>query len=198
MEKIVAASNNKNKIFEIKSILSDTGFEILSLKDAKIFVDPEETSSNFEGNALIKARTTASFTECMVIADDSGLEVDCLNGAPGVYSSRFAGENSSDEDNNQFLINKLKRLGLKNFPARFVCVIALIDEDKKEKTFKGYCEGEIILDPAGENGFGYDPYFFIKKFNKTMAQLNEYQKNSISHRGKALELLKTYIKGINL
>ncbi len=195
MGKIVVASNNKNKIFEIKSILADTGFDILSLEDSGIFVNPEETSSSFKGNALIKAHVTASLTDFMVIADDSGLEVDCLDGAPGVYSARYAGENSSDDENNIFLISKLKLLSLKRYPARFVCVIALIDGDKKEKTFKGCCEGEIILEAMGENGFGYDPYFFIPKFNKTMAQLNDSQKNSISHRGKALELLKTYING---
>ena len=197
MKKIVAASNNKNKIFEIKSILSDSGFDSLSLEDAGILINPEETSSSFEGNALIKARATASLTEFMVIADDSGLEVDCLDGAPGVYSARFAGENSSDDDNNQYLIKKLKNLKLENYPARFICVIALIDETGNEKTFKGSCEGQIILEAMGDNGFGYDPYFFIPKFKKTMAQLNESQKNSISHRGKALELLKTYLKEIN-
>lgn len=197
MKKIVAASNNKNKIFEIKTILSDTGFDSLSLKDAGILVNPEETSSSFEGNALIKARATASLTDFMVIADDSGLEVDCLDGAPGVYSARFAGENSSDDDNNQYLIKKLKSLKLENYPARFICVIALIDENGIEKTFKGSCEGQIVLEAIGDNGFGYDPYFFIPKFKKTMAQLSESQKNSISHRGKALKLLKTYLKGIN-
>jgi len=196
-KKLIAASNNENKILEIKSILSDTSFNVLSLKDACINVEPKETSTSFEGNAIIKARATAALTDHIVIADDSGLEVDCLDGAPGVISKRFAGINSSDNDNNQYLIKKLKRLNFKRYPARFVCVIAFIDENRNEKTFKGICEGEIVMEPAGDNGFGYDPFFYISELNKTMAQLNDSQKNSISHRGNALKLLHTYLKGIN-
>lgn len=194
MKKILAASNNKNKINEIKSILADTGYKIVSLKDAGIDIDPEESSTSFEGNALIKAREAAELTNNIVIADDSGLAVDCLDGAPGVYSKRFAGLNSTDNDNNKHLVITLKQLNLTRYPARFICVIALIDENKNEKTFKGTCEGEIVLNAIGSNGFGYDPYFYIPKFNKTMAQLNEFEKNSISHRGNALKLLHEFLK----
>lgn len=197
MKKIIAASNNKNKIKEIKQILSDTGYEILSLADAGIDVDPEETSNTFEGNALIKARAASEFTNFMVLADDSGLEVDCLEGLPGVKSKRYAGENASDDDNNRLLLRNLGQIDSDNFSARFKCVIAVVSPNGTEETFYGSCEGEIVNEPIGDKGFGYDPIFYIPDYKRTMAQLDDNEKNKISHRGAALEKVRDYLKELN-
>lgn len=194
MKTLIAASNNANKIHEIKAILSDLDYIILSLKDAGIDIDPEENGSTFEENALIKARDASKYTMFDVIADDSGLEVDCMNGLPGVMSKRFAGENSSDKDNNLYLIEKLKTFNLKKFNARFICTIAYIDNKGNELIFKGTCDGEIITKAMGSNGFGYDPFFYIPKYKKTFAQLTDEEKNAISHRGNALRALKKYLE----
>lgn len=194
LKTIIAASNNENKICEIKSILSGLNYEILSLKDAGIDIDPEEIGLTFQENAIIKAKAASFFTDLMVIADDSGLSVNCLNGLPGVISKRFAGENASDEDNNIHLVNKLKSIKKRKFKASFQCCIALIDQKGDIKVFKGSCSGEILMEPRGSNGFGYDPYFYMPKLKKTMAQLTEYEKNSVSHRGDALRKLKKYLE----
>lgn len=198
LKKIIAASNNKNKIREIKEILGELDIEIMSLKEAGIDIDPDENSDSFTGNALIKAREAALHTKLPVIADDSGLSVDCLDGRPGVKSKRFAGPMATDSDNNKYLIKVLSENECEDNSAHFVCVIAFIDENRKEHTFKGYCHGEIISDPAGINGFGYDPHFFVPRFNKTMAQMNDSEKNSVSHRGMALGKLKDYLKGLDI
>lgn len=198
MRTIIAASNNTNKIHEIKAILSDLNYKVLSLNEAGIEISPEETSTTFEGNALIKARAAANHTKFPVIADDSGLIVDCLNGLPGVKSKRFAGENASDEENNLYLIKKLKDTNSKFYTAHFVCAIALIDSKGNETIYNGNCDGEIVTKAMGTNGFGYDPYFYIPKFKKTMAQLTSDEKNSISHRGNALEKLKNYLESSSL
>ncbi len=195
MKKIIAASNNDNKIYEIKKILDGSGYNVISLKEAGIEINPEEISSTFEGNALIKARAAASLLKSMVIADDSGLSVDCLNGLPGVKSKRFAGPDSEDSDNNKYLINQLEMKDCRDYKAQFICVIALIDENGNEFTFRGSCRGEIVFEPKGKNGFGYDPYFYIPEFKKTMAQMSDYEKNSISHRGNALRKLRLFLEG---
>ena len=196
MKIIVAASNNKNKIHEIKSILISTGFKIISLKEVGIEIEPEENGMSFAENALIKARAYAENSDYMVIADDSGLVVDCLDGLPGIKSKRYAGENACDDENNKFLVKNLKKSSCDNFQARFICIIALIDERKQEFLFEGKCEGKIVLEPRGNNGFGYDPYFYVEKYTKTMAQMTDDEKNSISHRGVALRKLKLYLDNL--
>lgn len=195
MNKILAASNNKNKLREIKQILRETDFEIISLKEAGISVDPEENGDTFKANALIKARAAAALSKTAVIADDSGLIVDRLGGEPGVFSKRYAGNDATDDDNNKFLVANLKKAGLTGSPARFVCSIAFIDSRGREYIFEDSCEGEVIVEPRGENGFGYDPYFYVNDYKKTMAQLTDEEKNSISHRGRALLKLKEFLKG---
>lgn len=195
MKKIIAASNNKNKIHEIKKIFNGSEYEIISLKEAGINIEPEENSETFEGNALIKARAVAAISEHMVLADDSGLSVDCLDGRPGVKSKRYAGPDASDSDNNLYLIEQLKKEKCSTYNARFICVVAFIDKRGVERTFRGSCEGEITLEPKGANGFGYDPYFYVHEYRKTMAQMNDDEKNSLSHRGNALKKLKIFLEG---
>lgn len=196
MKIIVAASNNKNKIHEIKSILNGTGYKVISLEEAGIEIEPEENGKSFAENALIKARASAENSDYMVISDDSGLVVDCLGGLPGIKSKRYAGENACDDENNEFLVENLKKSSCDNYPARFKCAIALIDERKQEYIFEGKCEGEMVLEPHGNNGFGYDPYFYVEKFKKTMAQMTDDEKNSISHRGVALRKLKLHLDNL--
>lgn len=196
MTKIIAASNNKNKIREIKAILADTGYEILSLADAGINIDPDENSDTFEGNALIKARAVAELVDFAVLADDSGLSVDCLGGGPGVHSKRFAGPDATDLDNNDYLVKKMQEKCCEDKNARFVCVIAFIDRDGKEYTFRGVCEGLIQYEAQGENGFGYDPHFYVTEYKKTMAQLDDEIKNKISHRGSALRKFRSFLERV--
>ena len=156
--------------------------------------DIEEYGSTFEENALIKAREVHKITGELVMADDSGLEVDFLNGAPGIYSSRFAGEGASDADRNNKLLQLLENVPFENRKARFVCAIAVILPDGSHFTVRGTFEGYIGLEPIGENGFGYDPLFYVPEYDKTAAQLEPSQKHEISHRGKALKLMLSELK----
>lgn len=194
MKKLIVASRNKGKLNEIREILKDFPIEVVSMVEAGISDDIEETGSTFEENARIKARTVHKITGKMVMADDSGLEVDWLNGAPGVYSSRFAGEGASDIDKINKLIGLLEGVPFEKRKARFVCAIAVILQDGELFTVTGTCEGYITEEPRGENGFGYDPVFYLPKYGKTMAQLETSQKNSISHRGKALRMMVEELK----
>lgn len=194
MKKILIASNNPNKIKEIKQILNDETIEILSLKDLGFKIDPEENGSTFSENALIKARDAFNICKIPVLADDSGIIVEELGGKPGVYSKRYAGEKATDEDNNRKVAEELKKLNLKNSKAKFICSLAFIDSDSSEYIFNGECRGIFILEPSGSNGFGYDPYFYIPRFNATMAELSDNQKNAISHRGAALKSFADFIR----
>lgn len=183
--KIIVASNNKGKILEIKEKLKAFNIEVLSLKEANIDIEIEETGTTFAENAILKARTIYKLTKTPVLADDSGLEVDCLDGKPGVYSHRFAGPDATDEDR----INKILEL-MTNIPdekrsARFRCSICYIDENGKENLFDGTVEGKIGYEPKGNDGFGYDPIFVLES-GKTFAQISQEDKNKISHRGKAI------------
>lgn len=193
MKKIIVASNNKHKIDEIKAILSGLEYEIISLKEANINVDVDETGTTFMENAMIKASEIFNLLnypeDILVMADDSGLCVDILDGAPGVFSARFAGEHGNDSANNEKLLELLKDEN-KNRNAKFVCAIALIGKDEVIQA-EGYVEGKITEKLEGSNGFGYDPLFLVPQFNRTFAQLTEDEKNSISHRGRALEILKS-------
>ena len=187
--RLVVASGNKDKIGEIKAILSPFFDEIMSQKEAGLELDVEETGLTFEENALLKARAAAKLLACAVIADDSGLCVDCLGGEPGVHSARYAGEQHDDADNLQKLISECAKYAAPR-PAKFVSVAALVFPDGAEVVARGEVSGEIILEPRGENGFGYDPVFFYPPLGKTFAQLGFEEKNAVSHRRNALMKLR--------
>ena len=186
MRKFIVATKNKGKLKEIEEILSGLPFKVISMEEAGIAMDIEEHGSTFEENALIKATEVFKLTGEVVMADDSGLEVDYLNGAPGIYSSRFAGENASDEDRNNKLLSMLKDVPFEQRKARFVCTIALVLPGGKHFSIRENFEGYIGFKPEGTNGFGYDPLFYLPEYKMTAAQLQAGQKHEISHRGKAL------------
>ena len=190
---LILASRNKKKIREMEEILSRhiPAIRILSLDDIGFEGDIEEDGVTFEENALIKARTAmeASGNRIGAIADDSGLAVDALNGAPGIYSARYAGDHGDDAANNALLIRNLADVPAAERTARFVCCIACVFPDGTSFTVRGETEGLIIDDARGEGGFGYDPYFYYEPYGKTFAELTAEQKNAISHRGKAVEKL---------
>ncbi|SEF95056.1 XTP/dITP diphosphatase [Lachnospira multipara] len=192
MSEIILASNNKDKVKEVKQILCD--YDIISLKDAGIDVDVEENGTTFEENALIKARAIAKITGKMTMADDSGLEIDYLDKAPGVYSARFMGHDTSYDIKNKALIEKLEGVEGQDRSCRFVCAIAVVFPDGRELVKRGTMEGLLAKEISGENGFGYDPIVFLPEYGKTSASLSPEEKNRISHRGKALALIKEELK----
>jgi len=196
MRKFIVATKNKGKIKEIEKILVGLPLDVISMEQVGIYSDIEESGSTFEENALIKAQELHKLTGEMVMADDSGLEVDYLNGAPGVYSARFAGERATDEDRNCKLLNLLDGVPFEKRKARFVCAIAVVLPDGKSFIEKGICDGYIALTPQGSNGFGYDPLFYIPEYDMTMAQLDPDIKNRISHRAKALRAMVEKLKKI--
>ncbi|MGB7062416.1 MAG: XTP/dITP diphosphatase [Candidatus Zixiibacteriota bacterium] len=185
MKRIVLATNNKHKIKEIKDILSGLAAEILTLEDFPGAPRVEETGETLEENAILKAEAIHRFTGLPSLADDSGLEVDALQGAPGVLSSRFAGEHCSYADNNRKLLRLMADVPQNRRTARFVCVVAWMKDPENITTVKGEVEGIIALKERGENGFGYDPLFYLPDLNKTFAQLSFEEKNRISHRARA-------------
>ena len=185
--KIFLSTGNKHKIKEIEKIFKMDNVEILSINDGIEIPEVEEDGTTFEENSKKKALEIAKFTNMITIADDSGLCVDALNGAPGVYSARYAGEHGNDLDNNKKLVKELQ--GIENRKARFVAVITLAKPTGETYSFRGEVEGEIIDNPQGTEGFGYDPHFFMKEYGKTLAEIPEI-KNKISHRARALEKLK--------
>lgn len=193
-KQIVFATGNAGKVKEIRAILGDLGYEILSMKEAGICAEIEENGKTYEENALIKAREVAKYTDAVVMADDSGLEIDYLNKEPGIYSARYMGEDTSYTIKNNNLIERLQGVPDEKRTARFVCAIAAIMPDGEELTTRGVIEGRIGYEEAGENGFGYDPIFFVPCFGKTTAQLSPEEKNQVSHRGKALEAMKELLR----
>lgn len=192
-KKIILASNNKGKIREIREILSPLGFDVISMKEAGIDMEIEENGSTFEENAAIKARAIYKISGSAVIADDSGLAVDYLNGAPGVYSHRYAGENASDYDRNMKLLSELSKADEEKRTAAFVCAMCYIDENGREQIVRGECRGRIGYEMKGENGFGYDPLFMYG--DSSFAEISADEKNKISHRANALKLLCKLLKG---
>lgn len=188
--KIIIASNNAHKIEEIKDILKDFGFDLVSLREAGVNVDVEEDGKTFEENAYKKASEIARITGEISLADDSGLEVDALGGAPGIYSARFAGEHGNDRRNNQKLLELMKEVPRAERSARFVSVISMVTPEGEEIAARGNVEGTIGYEEKGANGFGYDPLFIVPELSKTYAELTSEEKNSISHRSRALKLLK--------
>ena len=183
--KIIAATKNKNKLREFREILK--GFEIISQEEAGVDIDVEETGTTFEENSYIKAKAIYDITGITTIADDSGLCVDALGGAPGVYSARYGGEGYDDKGRVELLLQNMKDIPDGERSARFVCVITLVGKDGV-LTARGECEGRIDYESKGGNGFGYDPVFFVEQYNKTMAEATPEEKNAISHRGKALKI----------
>lgn len=190
MKKIIFATGNAGKMREIREILADLDVEILSMKEADIRIEIKEDGMTFEENALIKARAVAACTDAIVLADDSGLEVDYLDKAPGVYSARFMGEDTSYEIKNQAILDKLSGVPKEQRSARFVCAIAAVLPDKRELLTKAAIEGYIGDKPAGAGGFGYDPIFYVDAYGCSTAEMTKEQKNEISHRGKALRAMK--------
>lgn len=190
MKKIVFATTNEGKVKEVKMILKDLNVDVLSLKDLGIKADIEEDGTTFEENALIKASTIAKMTNQIVLADDSGLEVDYLDKAPGIMSARYMGEDTSYDIKNQAIIDQLKEAKGSERSARFVCAIACAMPDGETFTTRATIEGEIGYKIEGTEGFGYDPIFYVPEFGCTTAQLTAEQKNKVSHRGKALEEMK--------
>lgn len=194
MTKIVFATGNKDKMREIREIMADTDVEIESMKEAGIVTDILEDGTTFEENALIKARAVAQYTDAIVLADDSGLEIDYLNKEPGVYSARYLGEDTSYTIKNQALLDRLEGVEKEKRTARFVCAIAAVLPDKTELVTRQTMEGYIGYAPEGENGFGYDPIFYLDEFGCSSAALSREQKNAISHRGKGLLAMKELLK----
>ena len=192
--KVIFATSNAGKMKEVRSILEDLDVEVLSMKEAGIFVEVVEDGSTFEENATIKA--TAIQKECgeIVLADDSGLEVDFLNKEPGIYSARYMGEDTSYRIKNKSLIDRLEGVEGEDRSARFVCAIAAAFPDGTVEITRGTIEGQIGYEEKGENGFGYDPIFYVPEYGCTTAEFTLEQKNEASHRGKALRKMKEIIR----
>ncbi len=192
--KVIFATKNKNKMKEIREILAGKDYEILSMEEAGIDIDVVEDGTTFEENALIKSRTIRDFAkDAIVLSDDSGLEIDYLNGAPGIYSARFEGEDTPYSIKNQIILNKLEGVPDEDRTARFVCAVAAAFPDGTEQVVRGTIEGMIGYESAGANGFGYDPIFFVPEYRCTTAEMSPEQKNEISHRGKALRMIAEYL-----
>ncbi len=194
MKKLIVASNNQHKIEEIKEMLKEFNLDVISLKEAGIDIDVEENGTTFAENAHIKAYEIFKIVkDAMVLADDSGLMVEALNGEPGVYSARYAGEHGNDKKNNEKLLSKLKEFKFEDRKAKFVCAMELIIDEARTIAVQGEVKGYILEEQRGENGFGYDPLFYVPEYKKTTAEMTPEEKNSISHRGKALKNLKKSI-----
>ena len=192
--KIIFATSNEGKMKEVRSILEDLGAEVLSMKEAGICADVVEDGTTFEENAVIKAVEIQKICGEIVLADDSGLEVDYLNKEPGIYSARYMGEDTSYRIKNKSLIDRLEGVEDEKRTARFVCAIAAAFPDGTVEVTRGTIEGRIGYEEKGENGFGYDPIFYVPEYGCTTAELSPEQKNEISHRGKALRLMKEIIR----
>lgn len=199
MKKIILASNNAHKIKEIKKILADLNIEVRSLKDEEINLEIIEDGSTFEENSKKKASEIAKFLKqrgdenFIVLADDSGLEVDYLKGAPGIYSARYAGEHGNDKKNNKKLLNELLGVPLEKRNAKFVCHLSIVDSNYNYFGIRGEVEGKILSEVSGCQGFGYDPIFYYEPLKKTFGEISDEEKNKISHRAVALQKLKDRI-----
>ena len=192
MKEILIATSNDHKVEEFKEMLEPLGYQVKSLKDHPEKIKIEETGKTFEENSMIKAMTLHQALGCAVMADDSGLMVDALDGAPGVYSARFMGEDTSYDIKNQYIIDAVKG---KERGAQFVCVISYVEKDGTATSYKGVVRGEINDCILGDKGFGYDPIFYYPPYQTTLANVNEEMKNGVSHRGIALRQCVEYLKG---
>ncbi len=187
-KRLIVATGNQGKLKEIKAILTD--YEVLGAKEAGLFSDPEENGNTFCENAAIKARALRELTDCAVLADDSGLCVDALEGAPGIYSARYAGDHPTDDENTQKLLQNIKNVPEEKRTARFMCAVCFITAEGEELYGEGRCEGRILMAPEGNGGFGYDPVFYSLDYHKSFGLLTPEEKNEISHRKRALEDLQ--------
>lgn len=197
MKLIIFATTNEGKVREVKAIMQESGFDVISLKQAGILTDIEENGATFEENATIKAKAIAEiarqngkYADAVILADDSGLEIDYLGGEPGIYSARYLGEDTSYSYKNQKILERMKDVKKEERGARFVCAMAAVLPDGQVLVEKATMEGEIAYTIEGANGFGYDPIFYLPQYDMTSAQISPEQKNEISHRGKALRLVK--------
>lgn len=194
-KRIVFATGNQNKMEEIRMILADLGMEIYSMKELGVDIDIVEDGMTFEENAEIKARAVSRYLpNDIVLADDSGLEIDYLDKAPGIFSARFAGEDTSYDVKNRILLDKLEGVPEEERTARFVCVIAAVFPNGQVENVRGTIEGVIAHEIAGENGFGYDPIFYVPECGCTTAQMDPEKKNELSHRGNALRLMREVLE----
>ena len=196
IEKMIFATGNEGKMREVRMILGDLGAEILSLKEAGIQAEAEENGTTFEENAVIKAKEIMEKTGALVLADDSGLEVDALNGEPGIYSAHYMGHETSYHIKNKNLIERLEGKTGEERSARFVCAIAACFPDGRVLTTRGTMEGQIGYEEKGENGFGYDPIFYLPEYQCYSGELPLEEKNKLSHRGKALRLMKEQLEAL--
>ncbi len=192
--KIIFATGNENKLREIRQITENMGIEIVSMKDAGYYTEVEETGTTFEENAYLKASAIAKKCNLPTLADDSGLEIDYLNKEPGIYSSRFMGEDTPYPVKNAELLRRMEGVPDEKRTARFVCAICLVRPDGSSETVKATMEGRVAYKIAGENGFGYDPIFFLPERGCTSAELSPEEKNEISHRGKALRMMRDILE----
>lgn len=195
-QRILFATGNAGKMKEVRMILEDLGIPVLSMKEAGISAEIVEDGTTFEENAAIKAETIRNLTGDIVLADDSGLEIDCLDGAPGIYSARFMGEDTPYTVKNAALLEKLSGVPEAKRTARFVCAIACALPDGRTLTTRGVMEGIIAQEIRGENGFGYDPIFYLPEFGCTSAEITPEQKNEVSHRGKALRQMRMILQEV--
>lgn len=193
MKEIIIATNNAGKGRDFKALFNPLGVKVLTLNDIEEKIDVEETGDTFEENAILKAETVAKLLGKIVIADDSGLEIDELGGAPGVYSARYAGPGSTDDENIDKVLSDLRAKGGDEHAARFRCVLAIAGPTIETETFSGSCEGIILPERQGTNGFGYDPIFYVPTKGQSMAELSAVEKSLLSHRGAALVNLQTKI-----
>jgi XTP/dITP diphosphohydrolase len=191
---LIVATRNKGKVREIREALKGLGLRIYALSDLPDTLEIEEDGKSFNENALKKARFYSKVFGKLTLGDDSGLEVDSLNGMPGIYSARYAGERASSQENNRKLLKEMEGIPLSKRGARFQCIMALVSPDGKEAMTEGSCKGRIGMREKGRTGFGYDPLFILPKYGKTMAELSLKEKNKISHRGKALRKLRKKIR----
>ncbi|MDE7176357.1 MAG: RdgB/HAM1 family non-canonical purine NTP pyrophosphatase [Lachnospiraceae bacterium] len=205
MFQIIFATGNEGKMREIRAILEDVKADILSMKEAGIRLDIEENGQSFAENAVIKARAVADalaaeerFQDCVVLADDSGLEIDCLNGEPGIHSARYLGEETPFDVKSRELLRRMEDVPDEERNARFVCAIAAVFPDGETITTRGTIEGRIGYALKGDNGFGYDPIFYLPEYRRTAAELSDEEKNRISHRSRALALMKEELKKRNI
>ena len=192
ISKVIVASNNKNKIREIKAKLAGIDIEVLSQREAGFDIEVDETGTTFEENSMLKAKAIYELAKTPVIADDGGLEIDSLDGAPGVYSARFCGHDATDRDRYMKILELMKDVEGEKRAARFRCILTYIDENGVAHQFEGICNGKIAKEPMGNNDFGYDPIFMVG--DKSFAEISKEEKNKISHRGLAVEKWVEYLK----
>lgn len=194
-ETFIVATKNKGKIVEIKELLAGLPLRVISMEEAGIDLEIEENGNTFEENALIKAREVMRVTGSYVMADDSGLEVEFLDGAPGIYSARFGGEGIGDAGRNAKLLELMQDVPEEKRRCRFVCAVAVIQPNGSFFTVRGTCEGRLGTEPRGAHGFGYDPLFYMPEYGKTIAEMDMQEKNAVSHRGKALRKMVAELQG---